>query len=316
MGLIDDHLYGFGTLAFDAEGDGDLDLYVANDAGPNLLYRNDGGHFTEVGAAAGCAFSGDGRQQASMGIAAGDYDRDGDQDLLVTNFSHDHNTLYQNQGDGTFRDLSYATLLGRASLAQLGWGPVFFDWDHDGDEDLFVANGHVYPQVDSLEVGTSYAQANQLFENQGQADFTEVGRLTGPGMAEVFSSRGSAAGDLDEDGDLDLVVINIDDRPSLLRNEGGNRRHWLKVILRGGGANPQAIGARVRLWSAGRWQERELRVGTGYLSQDDQRLHFGLGEARRAERLVVRWPGGEEEEWRDVPADQLVELARGAAPSP
>jgi predicted nucleotidyltransferase len=310
VGLIEDEFYGFGVLALDYDQDADLDLYVANDSGPNLLYRNDGGRFTEVGTAAGCALSGEGRAQASMGIAAGDYDLDGDLDLVVTNFSHDHNTLYQNQGDGTFRDLSFATLIGRASIAQLGWGAEFFDWDNDGDEDLFVANGHVYPQVDPQEVGTTYAQANQLFENQGQGDFIEVSALAGPGLAEVKSSRGMAVGDLDDDGDLDLVVVNIDLRPSLLRNEGGNRRHWLEVKLGQGGLNPQAIGARVRLLAGGRWHQRELRAGTGYLSQNDQRLHFGLGEETKVERLLVRWPDGVEEEWKQVPAGQILHLQR------
>ncbi len=315
VGLDGEKHYGFGVLALDYDNDADLDLYVANDAGPNLLYRNERGFFAEVGAATGCAFSGEGREQASMGIAAGDYDRDGDFDLVVTNFSHDHNTLYQNQGDGSFRDLSFATLIGRASIADLGWGVEFFDWDNDGDEDLFVANGHVYPQVDSLDVGTSYAQANRLFANQGQGDFTDLGRVAGPALAERKSSRGAAVGDLDNDGDLDLVVVNIDDRPSLLRNEGGNSGHWLEVQLKGAGANPQAIGARVRLRAGGRWQVRELQSGTGYLSQDEQRLHFGLGGEILAETLQVRWPDGAVENWATVPADQLVELVRGAAPA-
>jgi len=313
VGLVEEGLYGFGVLALDYDGDGDLDLYVGNDAGPNLLYRNEGGHFTEVGAAAGCAYSGEGRVQASMGIGAGDYDLDGDLDLVVTNFSHDHNTLYQNQGDGTFRDQSFNTLIGRSSLGYLGWGVGFFDWDNDGDEDLFVANGHVYPQVDEQDLGTRYVQPNQLLANQGQGAFADLSRTGGPGLAEVKSSRGSATGDLDNDGDLDLLVVNIDERPSLLRNEGGNRNHWLEVALRAGGANPQAIGARVRLLAGGRWQVRELRAGTGYLSQDEQQLHFGLGSQTRVDTLVVRWPGGAEEVWTGVAADQRVELVRGPA---
>ncbi len=314
VGIEEDELYGFGVLALDYDQDVDLDLLVANDSGPKLLYRNEGGRFSEVAVEAGCAFSGDGRSQASMGIAAGDYDGDGDVDLVMTNFSHDNNALYQNQGDGTFRDLSYATAIGRGSIGQLGWGVEFFDWDNDGDEDLFVANGHVYPQVEAQEVGTTYAQANQLFENQGQGDFVDVSAVAGPALLEVKSSRGTAVGDLDNDGDLDLVVVNIDDRPSLLRNGGGNRRHWLEVKLVQTGLNPQAIGARVRLWAGGRWQLRDLRAGTGYLSQNDQRLHFGLGRETTVDRLVVRWPDGVEEEWGQMPADQFLQLQRRSVP--
>jgi hypothetical protein len=310
LGLDDHEYYGFAALASDYDNDGDLDIYVANDSTPNLLFRNDGERFSEIAMLAGCAYSEDGREQGSMGIAGGDYDQDGDVDLFVTNFSHDNNTLYQNNGRGFFTDLSFATSLGAASISSLGWGAEFFDYANDGDEDLFVANGHVYPQVDQHDLGTTYAQRNQLFANNGQRDFVEVGERAGPGMQVEKSSRGAAVGDLDNDGDLDLVVANIDETPTLLRNEGGNRRHWLMVELRQGGLNPFAVGARVDLWAGGKRQLREVRAGTGYLSQNDLRLHFGLGEEGEAERLVVRWPDGAQQELKKVRADQLLRVHR------
>jgi hypothetical protein len=311
LGLEEDEYYGFAALAGDWDNDGDLDIYIANDSTPNRLLRNDGGRFRDVALLVAVAYSEDGREQGGMGLAAGDYDGDGDLDLFVTNFSHDNNTLYQNDGRGFFSDVSFATSLGRESIPYLGWGTGFFDYDNDGDEDLFVANGHVYPAVDQHDLGTRYAQRNQLFENDGRGDFAEVGKELGPGMQVEKSSRGAAFGDLDNDGDLDAVVVNIDDEPTLLRNDGGNARHWLMVRLVGRGGNTQAIGARVRVEAAGRQQLREVRAGTGYISQDDTRLHFGLGEATTAERLVVRWPDGEEESFAAVAGDRLLTIAQG-----
>ncbi|MSR83230.1 MAG: CRTAC1 family protein [Candidatus Latescibacteria bacterium] len=309
---IDDHrYYGFAAVAGDYDNDGDIDIYVANDSTPKLLFRNDGGHFSEIAMLAGCAYSEDGREQGSMGIAVGDPDNDGDLDLFVTNFSHDNNTFYQNNGRGFFTDISFATSLGASSIGSLGWGTEFFDYDNDGDEDLFVANGHVYPQVDQHDLGTTYAQRNQLFENNGHGDFIEVTLQTGPGMQVEKSSRGTAVGDLDNDGDLDLVVLNIDDRPTLLRNDGGNRQNWLLVELRQEGMNRYAVGARVTLWAGQRQQLREVRAGTGYLSQNDLRLHFGLGKEQVVERLVVRWPDGTEEVLGKVAANQLIQVRRG-----
>jgi len=310
LGLDDHEYYGFAALASDYDNDGDLDIYVANDSTPNLLFLNEGGRFTEVAMLAGCAYSEDGREQGSMGIAGGDYDQDGDVDLLVTHFSHDNNTLYRNNGRGFFTDISFATAIGAASISSLGWGAEFFDYDNDGDEDLFVANGHVYPQVDQHDLGTTYAQPNQLFANNGQGVFIEVGKQAGPGMQVVKSSRGAAVGDLDNDGDLDLVVANIDETPTLLRNEGGNRRHWLVVELQQEGLNPFAVGARVELWAGGKRQLREVRAGTGYLSQNDLRLHFGLGEEREAQRLLVHWPDGAQQLLEKVGADQLLQVRR------
>ena len=311
VGLKAEPGYGFGVQTGDYDNDGDGDIYVANDAGPNAFYRNDGAGFVEMGVPTATAYSGDGREQAGMGIAGGDFDGDGDVDLFVTNFSHDNNTLYRNDGQGFFHDASFASGLGARSLGQLGWGTSFFDFDNDGDDDLFVANGHVYPDVDRAGLGTRYVQANQLFRNLGGGQFVEVSDRAGTGLQVRKSSRGAAVGDLDDDGDLDLVVVNIDDRPTVLRNDGGNRGNWLSVRLRDQGLNTQAVGARVIVRRGDRLQLRQVRAGTGYLSQDDTRLHFGLGDDLLAEGLEVRWPDGTEEQFAGVAGNRVVEIVRG-----
>ncbi|MXW78588.1 MAG: CRTAC1 family protein [Gemmatimonadetes bacterium] len=311
FGIADYEYYGFAALAGDWDEDGDLDIYIANDSTPNVLYRNDRGAFADVSLLSATAYSEDGREQGGMGLAGGDYDQDGDFDLFVTNFSHDNNSLYDNNGRGFFTDASFSSALGRASISSLGWGTGFFDCDNDGDDDLFVANGHVYPAVDLRDLGTRYAQRNHLFENRDGA-FVEVGAASGPGLAVEKSSRGSAFGDLDNDGDLDIVVVNIDDTPTLLRNDGGNRHNYLMVRLLGAGGNTEAIGARVSVSVDGAVQMREVRAGTSYLSQDDLRLHFGLGAAAEANHLVVRWPDGVEERIDGVAGNRLITIQRGA----
>ena len=248
-----------------------------------------------------------------MGVAAGDCDNDGDFDLFVTNFANDYNTLYRNMGDGIFLDASSAAGLGAASFTELGWGTGFFDADNDGDEDLFVANGHVYPAVDGHGVGSSYAQRNQLFEND-DGGFRDVSESSGSGFAVAAPSRGSAFADFDDDGDLDLVVVNQDSPPTLLRNDGGNRGNWLRVKLVQEGHNTQAVGARVAVVAGGISQIREVRAGTGYLSQDDTRLHFGLGAERRVEALEIRWPDGKPEVMKDLGVNRLIEVRRGRLP--
>ena len=313
FGVAANRHYGLGAVAGDFDNDGDPDLYVANDSTPNLLYRNDGGRFEETAQLSGAALSENGLEQASMGIAAGDYDGDGDFDLFVTNFANDYNTLYRNMGDGIFLDATSVAGLGAASFVELGWGAGFFDADNDGDEDLFVANGHVYPAVDGHGVGSSYAQRNQLFENEGGL-FRDVSGNSGSGFAVAASSRGSAFADFDDDGDLDLIVVNQDSRPTLLRNDGGNRGNWLIVKLVQGGQNTQAVGARVAAVAGGIEQIREVRAGTGYLSQDDTRLHFGLGPARTVDALEIRWPDGEMEVVKDLEVNRLIEVTRGRPP--
>lgn len=316
VGLSSPPYYGFAVLASDLDDDGDLDIYVANDTNPNLYFRNDGGHFEEIALLNGTALSDDGRAQAGMGLAAGDYDGDGDFDLFVTNFSHDNNTLYVNDGRGFFVDRSFSSGLGGTSTMGLGWGTGFFDYDNDGDDDLFVANGHVYPAVDEHGLATRYAQMNQLFENDGAGGFTDVSSVSGPGLKISKSSRGLAMADLDNDGDLDIVIVNIDDSPTLLRNDAGNVNNWLTVALVGKAWNRQAIGARVTLTTHGRSQSREVRAGTGYLSQDDLRMHFGLGQATVADRIVIRWPDGESDVMEDVAGNRLVWVTQGQAVTP
>jgi len=306
-GIAGPALYGMGVVTGDVEGDGDPDLFVANDSQDNHLWINDGqGRFQDRGLWAGVALSGDGRQQASMGADLGDYDGDGDEDLFVTNFSDDYHTLYRNDGGGLFTDATVEAGLAAATRSSLGWATAFFDYDNDGDLDLFVASGHVYPQVDGRDATTTYRQQNLLFRNDGDGRFTDVSNDSGPGLLQVRASRGTAVGDYDDDGDMDLLVVNENDVPTLLRNDGGNARGWLKVRLVGTRSNRDAIGARVQVWIGERSLLREVRLTAGYCSSHDPRVHFGLGAATKADRVEVRWSSGHNEVLRDVPAGRLI----------
>lgn len=214
--------YGLGVVFGDYDGDGDADIYVANDSTPNFLFRNNGdGTFTDVGLEAGVAYSDEGREQAGMGTDFGDFDNDGDEDLFITNFSDDYNTLYRNEGGFFFIDVSAQSGISRSSYYTLGWGTQFFDYDNDGDQDIFVANGHVYPQVDVSDPMTSYKQKNHLFRNEGNGKFVEVSASSGKGMHTIRSSRAAAFADYDDDGDIDIFVINENDLHNFLRNDGG-----------------------------------------------------------------------------------------------
>ncbi len=308
-GVGQDALYGMGAVAGDLDDDGNVDLFVASDSQENLLLVNDGtGRFRDQALAAGLAFSGDGREQAGMGADLGDYDADGDEDLFVTNFSDDYHTLYRNDGDLLFTDVSGATGLDPVTRPSLGWAGNFFDYDNDGDLDLFVAGGHVYPEVDAVDPATSYRQRNLLLENDGAGRFIDVGHLSGPGLAELHVGRGAAIADYDDDGDLDIVVVNDNESPSLLRHDGGNALHWIKLRLRGTRSNRDGIGARLWLTAGRRNQFREVRRGGGYLSSHDPRLHVGLGAQTVVERLEVHWPSGSQQIVTDLPADHLVTI--------
>jgi hypothetical protein len=308
-------LYGLGVSWADYDNDGDLDLYVANDSTPNLLFRNNGdGTFAEVATPLGCAYSGDGREQAGMGVDWGDYDGDGWLDLFVSNFSHDYYTLYRNEGGRRFSDATFRSGVAEPTLRNLGWSVRFADFDSDGWLDLFVANGHVYPQVENEPVGTEYRQRSQIFRNRGDGRLEDVSERAGPAFAAPHLSRGAAAADYDDDGDVDLAVTHLHEPPGLWRNEGSGG-HWLSLRLRGAGPNRDAIGARVEVTAAGRTRIDEVRSGTGYLSQSDFRLHFGLGQERRA-AARVRWPDGSIQELGVLEADRRWIVDQGRPPRP
>ena len=285
--------FGLGAIWSDLDLDGDLDLYVANDSTPHFLYRNDGGgRFTEIGTTAGVAYNEEGRSQAGMGVDSGDYDGDGRPDLVVTNFSHDYSTLYHNEGGLSFLDVSLTSGFGPPTMPTLGWGVGFFDYDNDGRNDIFVANGHIYPGIDKFNLGTTFLEHNQLFHNEGNGRFRETTGEAGPAFAELHSARGCAFGDLDNDGDIDIVVNNMDATPSLLRNDGGNRGHWIGFRLLGARRNRGAIGARVTVTGGGLRQTEEIHAGSSHNSSNDPRLHFGLGAATVVDRVEIRWPLG------------------------
>ena len=314
-------LYGFGVAFFDFDDDGRLDLFVANDSTPNYLYRNRGdGTFQDVSYASGAAFNEAGQEQAHMGVAVGDYDRDGRDDLHVTNFADDTNILYHNDGSGLFSEATFVAGVGHPSIPFLGWGTHFLDYDNDGWLDLHVGNGHVYPFVDRFDWNTSYLQRSLLFRNL-KGKFVEVTGSAGEGLGVVRGMRGSAAGDIDNDGDLDLLVNNIDGEPLLLRNDGGEKAgHWLTLRLVGdpaAGCPRDAIGSVVFLTAGGGRQRGSVASGRSQLSQSDLRVHFGLGAATRVDRLEVRWANGPTVPYK-VPAidtELVVDQSKGVLPA-
>jgi enediyne biosynthesis protein E4 len=308
-GIVDPGYYGFGVVFADLNDDGWPDIFVANDSVPNLLFRNRAnGTFVEEGLLSGTALSGDGRTQAGMGVDAGDYNGDGLLDLIVTNFSHDHNTVYENGPAGTFTDRSYATGIAATAGPYLGWGVKLVDLDNDGRLDVFIANGHVYPEVDRQGSGTRYHQRKQLFVGDGKR-FRHATAEAGGGLLLEKSSRGAAFGDYDNDGDTDVLVVNMNDSPTLLRNDTASRNHWITIDLAGVKSNRDGIGARVRIEAGGRRQTAEARGDGSYLSHSDTRVHFGLGAATRVDRAEIRWPSGLTETLPGFGADRFY-LAR------
>jgi hypothetical protein len=284
--------YGLGVLASDLDDDDDVDVYVANDSNPNFLYRNEGdGHFTEIGTWSGAGLSAEAVAQAGMGVDAADFDGDGLQEILVTNFARDHATLYKNLGDLLFQDISAGLGLKTMTYEALKWGCAFFDFDLDGDVDIVIANGHIYPQVDEApELQESYRQQMILLRNDG-GRLTAVSRIAGPGMQVAASARGLAVGDYDDDGDLDLLATAIDAPPLLLRNDTPRTGHWLKLrLLNRHGST--AINARASIIAGGVKQMRELRSGSSHQSQNALELHFGLGQSTVIDTMEIVWPGG------------------------
>jgi hypothetical protein len=290
-------LYGFGVAWFDFDDDGRLDLLVANDSGPNYVYRNLGeGRFQNISYASGAALDGSGREQAHMGVAIGDYDNDGRNDIYITNFADDFNVLYHNDDGTTVTDVSFRSGVAQVSIPFLGWGTDFLDYDNDGWLDLLVVNGHVYPAADTMPWNTSYAQRALLFRNLEGKRFEEIGAAAGEGLTTARVSRGSAVGDFDNDGGVDVVINNIDGAPTMARNVGGGSAgHWLTIRLVGDPdrKSPRdAIGSVVFVTAGGVRRRGEVASGRGQISQSDLRVHVGLGRQTTVSKLEVRWAGG------------------------
>jgi hypothetical protein len=303
--------YGFAAVAADFDNDGWPDIYVACDTAPSLLYHNNhNGTFSEVGVPAGCALTGQGTTQGGMGAAAGDYDGDGWLDIVKANFSGDPTTLYHNNGDGSFSDLTQQAGLG-AITKYVGMGVGFLDFDNDGWPDIFVANGHVYPEADRIPGIAGFKQPNILFRNLGNGRFQDVSATAGPGLKILSSSHGCAFADCNNDGNIEILVSHNNEPPSLLRSAGRNKYHWLLVKCEGTRSNRSAIGARVRVLAGQHQQMQEVTSGSSFLSQNDLRLHFGLGSAAAADLLEVTWPSGLKESFQGVRADQLITLVEG-----
>jgi hypothetical protein len=312
--------YGLGVAVGDVDNDGWPDIYVANDSTPSYLYRNKkDGTFEEVALLAGVAVSDDGQEQAGMGTDLGDYDNDGWLDITKTNFAFESGNLYHNEKGSHFEDrASGAAALAGPTYPLVGWGTKLLDYDNDGWKDIVVANGHVYPHLRrSPAGGETYEQRRLLFRNLGDGRFADVSRESGPGLDEERTSRGLAVGDLDNDGDLDVVIVNLDGTPSLLRNDGGNARSWLSVKLRGTASNRMGLGARLKVRAAGLEQIAEATTAGSIFSASDSRVHFGLGAAGEAD-LEIRWPSGKVQRLRGVRVNRIMEVDedRGVLPPP
>ncbi len=296
-------------------GDGRVDLYVAYDSGPNSLYRNNGDRtFTDVGLSSGTALSEDGTEQASMGVTIGDYDHRGRWSMFVTNFSEEYNALYRHQKDFLFTDASYATRTAKASIPYVGWGTGFLDYDNDGWLDLMVVNGHVYPQVEKAGGESGYREPKLLYHNERDGTFSEVARDSGAALSVPAVSRGAAFGDIDNDGDVDVVVNNLEGPATVLRNDGGNANNYLAIELVGRTSSRSALGARVTVTAGDLVQVDERRGGGSYLSQNDTRLHFGLQRRQTADRIDVRWPDGAMQSLTAVPANRFITITEGEPP--
>jgi enediyne biosynthesis protein E4 len=305
--------YSITSVSYDFDNDGWPDIYVAVDSAPSILFHNNhDGTFTDVALMAGCAYSDSGHEQAGMGVAVADYDCDGWLDIFKTNFSDDTCNLYHNNGDGTFTDVTAPSGIG-INNKYVAWGCGFLDYDNDGWPDILQVNGHVYPEVDTANVGQTFKNPRLVYRNLRNGRFEDVSAQMGPGISERFSSRGAAFGDYDNDGDIDAVVLNMNDLPSLLRNDGGNKLNWIKLKLVGTQCNRTAIGTRVRVLTGNHSQINEVHSGSSVMSQSDLRLHFGLGKAEIVDLVEVKWPTTQKiERFRNVKVNQILTIREGS----
>ena len=304
--------YGLSVLWSDFNNTGRPDIYIANDSTPKFLYRNMGhGKFEEIGLQSGTALSGEGAEQASMGLAIGDYLHTGRQSLYVTNFSDENDLLYRNDGNWNFTETSYSSGVALPSLPLVKWGVAFADLDNDGWLDLIEVTGHVYPQVDALATGARYKEPVLLQLNQRDGSFCNASSLAGSALSERRVSRGLAVGDVFNTGNLDLVIENIDGSPALLKNAGIRGRHWVSFELAGVASNRMALNARIQIVADGVRQTEEIHSGGSYLSQSDTRVHFGLGAATTIDSVEIKWPSGKTEKLSNLPADKFYFALEG-----
>ncbi len=305
--------YSITAVSYDFDNDGWPDIYVAVDSEPSILFHNNqDGTFTDIAVAAGCSYSENGHEQAGMGVGVADYDCDGWFDIFKTNFADDTCNLYHNNGDGTFTDVTFSSGVG-VNNRYVAWGCAFMDYDNDGWADIFQVNGHVYPEIDTRDIGQNFKNPRLVYRNLGDGKFKDVSAEMGPGVSERYSSRGAAFGDYDNDGDIDVLILNLNDPPSLLRNDGGNANNWIKIKLIGTQCNRTAIGARVRVVTGKHAQMDEVASGTSVMSQSDFRLHFGLGKAQVIDLIEVKWPTTQKiEKFTKIPANQILTIQEGS----
>jgi enediyne biosynthesis protein E4 len=303
--------YSLGVATFDFDNDGWPDIYIACDSTASILFRNNhDGTFTDVAVAAGAAYNEDGREQAGMGVSIGDFNGDGHLDVFKTNFSDDTSTLYRNNGNGTFDDVTFAAGLGLRTQ-YLGWGTTFFDFDNDGWPDLLVVNGHVYPEVDKQHLGSTYPEPRILYHNNGNGTFSDISAQAGPGIVAMHAGRGLAVGDLWNDGRLSAVISNMNEPASLLVNQVRSSNHWIGIRAIGTKSNRDGIGARITMKAGARTLVDEVRSGGSYASNNDMRVHFGLGSVTKVDWVQIRWPSGLTERYENLPADHIQTLKEG-----
>lgn len=301
--------WGMGVICSDYDNDNDTDIFIANDVWANYLFQNDGkGHFEEVGLVAGVAYDAGGQAQAGMGVDCGDYDNDGWLDFYLTDYQNEQTTLYKNLGTALFEDVTFVTGAGTGTLNKVTWGNGFVDFDNDGQRDIFIACGHLQDNIEQFDDASTYHQRNILLLNTGKGKFIDVSDECGDGLQVKLSSRGAGFDDLDNDGDIDVVILNSRREPTILRNDSVNENHWIQIRLQGVKTNRDGVGARVKVVAADLTQIDEVHSGRGYQSHYGMRLHFGLGKRDRVDRVEVRWIGGGVDVLRNVEVDQVLTI--------